>query len=80
MMGVRKFRSVEEMPGPSPLPRLDPENLRIAFGLASLASGLRPLRLIPGVRKFRSWDEALAAKAADESASSRPPSSGTRSR
>ncbi len=79
-MGVRKFRSVEEMPGPSPLPRLDPENLRIAFGLSSLASGMRPLRLTPGVRKFRSWDEALAAKAADERASSRPSSSGTRSR
>lgn len=79
-MGVRKFRSVEEMPGPSLLPRLDPENLRIAFGLASLASGMRPLRLTPGVRKFRSWDEALAAKAADESASLRPSSSGTRSR
>jgi hypothetical protein len=79
-MGVRKFRSVEEMPGPSLLPRLDPENLRIAFGLASLASGMRPLRLTPGVRKFRSWDEALAAKAADESASLRPSSSGTRPR
>jgi hypothetical protein len=70
-MGVRKFHSVEEMPGPPPLPRLDPENLRIAFGLASLANGLRPLKRTPGVRKFHSWNEALAAKAADEAASLR---------
>ena len=33
-MGARKFHSVEEMPGPPPLPRLDPENLR---GYGSLA-------------------------------------------
>jgi hypothetical protein len=70
-MGVRKFHSVEEMPGPLPLPRLQPENLRIAFGLASLASGMRPIVRTPGVRKFRSWNEALAAKAADELASLR---------
>jgi hypothetical protein len=68
-MGVRKFHSVEEMPSPPLLPRLDPENLRIAFGLASLASGMRPISRTPGVRKFRSWNDALAAKAADESAS-----------
>lgn len=60
-MGVRKFRSVEEMPGPPRLPRLDPDNLRLAFGLSSLA-GLRPTHLTPGVRKFRSWDELLAAQ------------------
>jgi hypothetical protein len=53
-MGVRKFHSVEEMPGPALLPRLDPENLRIAFGLASLAHGLGPARRKCGVRKFRS--------------------------
>jgi hypothetical protein len=64
-MSIRKFHSVEEMPGPSPLPRLDPENLRIAFGLSSLANRLSPARRRPGVRKFHSWDEALAAKEAD---------------
>ncbi len=74
-MGVRKFRSVEEMPGPSPLPRLDPENLRVAFGLASLADGLSPVRRKPGVRKFHSWDEALAARdAALMAVRQRPPS------
>jgi hypothetical protein len=66
-MGVRKFHSVEEMPGPAPLPRLDPENLRIAFGLSALANRLTPSRRRPGVRKFHSWDEALAAKEAERS-------------
>lgn len=61
-MGLRKFRSVEEMPGPPPRPRLDPENLRLAFGLAALAAGFRPVRLVPGVRRYRSWDEALASR------------------
>ena len=75
-MGVRKVHSIEEMPSPPPLPRLDPENLRISFGLASLANGLRPVRRAHGLRKFHSWNEALAAKAADEIASLRRPSSG----
>jgi hypothetical protein len=57
-----------ELIHPPPHKPLDPENLRIAFGLASLANGLCPNRLRPGVRKFRSWDEALAAKEADEQA------------
>jgi hypothetical protein len=61
-MAVRKFRSVEEMSGPSPLPRLDPENLRIACGLSSLAEGFHPMRRTPGVYKHRSWDEAMAAR------------------
>jgi hypothetical protein len=65
-MGVRKVHSIEEMPGPPPLPRLDPENLRISFGLASLANGLRPVRRAHGLRKFHSWNEALAAKSSDE--------------
>ncbi len=63
-MGVTRFRSVEEMPGPARLPRLDPDNLRLALGLAALAHGLAPFRGKPGVRKFRSWDEALADRAA----------------
>ena len=62
-MGVRKFRSVAEMPGPPRRPPLDPENLRLAFGLASLAHGLHPLQTEAGVRKFRSWDEALESRA-----------------
>jgi len=56
MMGVRKFRSVGDMPGPPPLRPLDPENLRIACGLSSLEL-LAPLRRVPGVRKFRSVED-----------------------
>jgi hypothetical protein len=62
-MGIRKFRSVEEMPGPPRRRPLDPENLRIAFGLAELAQGFHPVRLKPGVYKYASWDELLAALA-----------------
>ena len=62
-MGVRKFRSVEQMPARARRSRLDPENLRLALGLASLASGLNPVRLVPGVAKYRSVDEALSARA-----------------
>ena len=58
-MGLRKYRSVEEMPGP-PLRRpLDPENLRIAFGLMDLALRLHPPRYAAGVRKFCSEGEMI---------------------
>lgn len=58
-MGVRKFRSVEEMTGPPPRPPLEPENLRIAFGLMALSKGLGGGSRMPGVRRFRSHDEAV---------------------
>lgn len=61
-MGVRKFRSVEEMPGPPPRAPLDPDNLRLAFGLAAVATHFRPVHVTPGVRRYRSWDEALASR------------------
>ena len=61
-MGVRRFRSVEEMPGPAPLARLDPENLRIVFGLISLTRALDPTVREPGVRKFKSWQEAASRR------------------
>lgn len=67
-MGVRKFRSVADMPGPPRRPPLDPDNLRLAFGLASVANALRPFREQPRVSKFRSWDEALAHRAVRERA------------
>jgi len=57
-MGVRKFRSVAEMPPPAPLTPLDPENLRLAFSLMSLTHWLSRSALVPGVRKFRSIEEA----------------------
>jgi len=67
-MGVKKFRSVEDMPGPAPRTPLDPDNLRLAFGLMSLAHGLHPIVYTPGVKKFRSWEEALESREAAERA------------
>ncbi len=61
-MSVRKYRSVEEMPGPARGVRLDPENLRQAFALAEIAHAMAPLQRPPGIRKFRSWNEALRAR------------------
>jgi len=57
-MGVRKFRSVEDMPGAPSARPLDPENLRLAFGLMTLGR-LVPLVYQPGVWKFRSPDAFL---------------------
>jgi len=61
-MGVRKFRSVEQMPSRPSRPPLDPDNLRLALGLTSLGGGLNPVPLVPGVAKYRSWNEAVAAR------------------
>jgi hypothetical protein len=57
-MPVRKYHSVNDMPGVRPLPPLDPENLRIACELTELAFALHPWKFEPGVRKFRSIEEA----------------------
>jgi hypothetical protein len=65
-MGVRKFRSVEDMPGPSPLKALDPENLRLAFSLMETTRRLGRLSYEPGVRKFHSLAEANAHRQARE--------------
>ncbi len=70
-MGLRKYRSVEEMQGPPQLRRLDPDNLRIACGLASLVHALSPIHRTPGVRRFRSWPEAMAAREAEEQQAAR---------
>jgi hypothetical protein len=58
MMPVRKFRSVEEMPGPPALPPLDPDNLRLALSLMEVAYRLFPWSFPPGVHRFRSVEEA----------------------
>jgi hypothetical protein len=46
----------------APLPRLDPDNLRLAFGLSAAATAFRPARRTPGIRKFRSWNDLLTAR------------------
>lgn len=61
-MSVRKYRKVEEMPGVEPLPPLDPDNLRIACELSELARTLGGWKLPPGVRRFRSVEEASQAR------------------
>ena len=65
-MGVRKYRSVAEMPGPPPLPPLAAGNLKLAFDLMEMACRLHPMRRTPGVRKFRSVEEADAHRKAWE--------------
>ena len=61
-MPVRKYSSVAEMPGVGPLPRLDPDNIRIACELTELAFGLHSWYLEPGVHKFGSAGEVFAAR------------------
>lgn len=70
-MGVRKFRSVEDMPPPAPRSPLDPDNLREAFALMELARRLSRFSFVPGVRKFRSVEEAGAHRNAWEAAEAR---------
>jgi len=65
-MTVRKYRSVDEMPGVRPRTPLDPENIRIACELSELSFALRPWRLEPGVRKFRSHEAANRHRSARE--------------
>lgn len=65
-MTVRKYRSVAEMPQVRPLPPLDPDNLRIACELSELAYALHPWHAEPGVRKFRSLEEANRHRQARE--------------
>ena len=70
-MGVRKFRSVADMPGPAPLPPLDPGNLRLAVELMDLALRLSRFSRPPGVRRFHSVEEADADRQAWEQAETR---------
>jgi hypothetical protein len=57
-MGVKKYRSVSEMPGRQALPPLDPDNLWRFLELCELTDSLFPVHREPGVRKFRSLEEA----------------------
>jgi len=60
-MPVEKFRSVEEMP-PMAARRLDPENLRRAVEWSAFCRRLRPWSAPPGVFRFKSIEEAAAAR------------------
>ena len=72
-MALRKFRSIEEKPGVAALPALREENLRIACELSELAYGLHAWRFPPGVRKYRSIEEASRARRAWENQQVRRP-------
>ncbi len=61
-MPIRKFRSVADMPGAQPRVPLDPENLRLACSLTQFAYWLHPMKHVPGVRKYRSIEEAWIAR------------------
>ena len=65
-MPVRKFRHVADMPAPRPSSPLDPGNLEVACDLTELAYALHPWRFTPGVRRYRSMEEANLHRAAWE--------------
>jgi len=71
-MPVKKFRSVSEMSGVRPRRPLDPDNLRIACELSELAFALHPWKFEPGVRKFRSQEDAWAHRKAWQKRNLRP--------
>lgn len=57
-MGVKKYRSVAEMPSKAWAERLNPDNLRQACALMAWTRLLSPPKRAPGVRKYRSVGEA----------------------
>ncbi len=65
-MPVRKYRSVADMPAVQPGQPLDPENLRVACELSELALAFHGNRLEPGVRKYRSAEEANRSRQQSE--------------
>lgn len=62
-MGVKKYRSVDLMPGPPPLPPLEPDNFVRFFEVIALAEQISPfLGYKPGIRKFRSAEQAYMSR------------------
>jgi len=57
-MGVKKFRSVDQMEGPPPLIPLDPDNFARVFEVIALAEQFCECHYEPGIRKFRSAEHA----------------------
>jgi hypothetical protein len=58
-MGVRKYRSVADMPEPPAREPLDPENLRLVFSLMRFARSFRTSKYEPGVRKYVSLEAMI---------------------
>lgn len=50
-MPVHRYRRVEDMPPPPPLPALHPENLRVAFGWCLMVRNLARARVAPGLHR-----------------------------
>lgn len=61
-MAVEKFRNIEEVPAPSG-PQ-GAEGLRAACELSQTCRSLRPWSVVPGVRRYRSIEEAEADRPA----------------
>lgn len=57
-MGVRKYRSVSDLPPPPARRARDPENLVLAIALSDACRRLRPFRFPPGVYKNRTAEMA----------------------
>jgi hypothetical protein len=57
-MSIRKFRTLEEAEKALWREPFDPENLRIAASVTTLAMGLARITLPKGVFKYRSLEEA----------------------
>jgi hypothetical protein len=55
-------RPIEEMIAPREARPLDPDNLRQALSISKSCLALDPRRVAPGIRKYRSIDEAWAAR------------------
>lgn len=60
-MPVSKYRSVEDVP-PLTAPRLDPDNLRRVLEWSAFCRRLHPWRAPSGVFRYRTMDEAAAAR------------------
>jgi hypothetical protein len=61
-MPLKKLRDVAETASTKWAPRLAPDNLRQAVALTQLAYHLHPWRYPHGVRKYRSMEDANAAR------------------
>lgn len=64
-MPVSRYRDVADMPART-ADTMDPENLRLVLAWSAFCRRLRPHPLRPGVTRYRTIDDAAAARAATE--------------